>query len=239
MLIDPKLRADDLEARSIMDAALQLGEFCSPEEAGRRIEAMIPRRVSQGVYLAEQRGSYFFGEPAAAIAMGELREEVWLPVVDPERRPSLFVRHDGTRVPWEIRFQERTLNDQAAHHLLSGGVCDSPEQLISLYRWDEDPRRLCLLLTEVRRPEQPSWRWDNWGIYHGTQPRCAECLGGEAEIDRVYVFSIYQLGAATCQECFGQRRTYDTKRDPGNRFARCPGCTGRGCIATLIIEKAT
>lgn len=236
MLVDPKLRNNDPEARSIMRAALQITASMetigglSDEEAEKQIDAMVPRRLSQGVYLAGDRGGYFLDEPASEVAMGDLQDGVWWPVVAEKNRPDHFVRHDGTQIPWTRRCEESTpANDLGVRHLLTHGICDSIEQLLSLYRWDEDSRKLCLFVSEVSEPgAAPSdFRWHTSSIYYGTRPWPPS---SEPKIERVYIFKIYQIGVRTCRKCFGQRRTYDEARDPANRFAPCDECQGRGCI---------
>ena len=237
MLVDPKLRNSDPEARSIMRAALQItaamesDKGLSDEEAEKQIDAMVPRRLRQGVYLAGDRGGYFLDEPAAEVALGDLQDGVWWPVVAKEHRPPSFVRHDGTLIPWTRRHEEMTqANELAVRHLLTHGICDSIEQLLSLYRWEDDSRKLCLLATEIGEVgAAPSdSRWKTSSIYHGS--RLWPPPGSEPQIERVYIFKIYQIGVRCCRKCFGQRRTYDEARDPANRFAPCDECQGRGCI---------
>lgn len=236
MLVDPKLRNNDPEARSIMRAALQIAASMetdrglSDEEAEKQIDAMVPRRLSQGVYLAGDRGGYFLDEPAAEVAMGDLQDGVWWPVVAKENRPNSFVRHDGTPIPWTRRHEEMTQdNEIAVRHLLTHGICDSIEQLLSLYRWEEDSRKLCLLASEIGEGLTAPFdgRWQTSSIYHSSRHWPPS---SEPKIEQVYLFKIYQFGVRCCRKCFGQRRTYDEARDPGNRFAPCDECQGSGCI---------
>lgn len=77
------------------------------------------------------------------------------------------------------------------------GVCDNWEQVIAV--WPEiqsSPERFCLLLTAIRRDEQPAyggWRWHKWGEYIGVQNPTHEYLYDDKHIDSVFVFSIVEL----------------------------------------------
>lgn len=82
------------------------------------------------------------------------------------------------------------------------GVCDGPEQLLSLYDFEADPRQLVIFLVEMRKEDQPErdgWRWHKWGPYVGTQnPQC-EYLYDEPEIESAWTYSIYRvLGDKPC-----------------------------------------
>jgi hypothetical protein len=83
-----------------------------------------------------------------------------------------------------------------SRYLNSYGVCDSPEQLLSLYDFEKDPRKLCIAFTELLKEDQePSggWRWHKWGPYIGKQKPQYEYLFDEPIIERVYVYHIIEL----------------------------------------------
>lgn len=83
----------------------------------------------------------------------------------------------------------------------SFGVCDTPEQLLSMYDFDADPRRFFITFTEMRKDEQSDWggwRWHKWGEYLGTQDPQCEYLYDEPVIESVYVFHIYELLDEDC-----------------------------------------
>jgi hypothetical protein len=78
----------------------------------------------------------------------------------------------------------------------SYGVVDDYQQLLDIYDFDKDPRRLCITMVEIRRedePERDGWRYHKWGEYYGTQnPQC-EYIYDDKHIERVFTFSIYQV----------------------------------------------
>ena len=78
----------------------------------------------------------------------------------------------------------------------SFGVCDSVEQLIErIPALESSDREFVVTMNLVSRASQPregGWRWHKWGDYIGEkEPRC-EYLHDEPEIERVYVFHIYE-----------------------------------------------
>ena len=79
------------------------------------------------------------------------------------------------------------------------GVCDSLEQLKAKCSELSDPsRRFVVILTEVRKDEQPSdggWRWHKWGVYIGDHKIEHEYLADEVGIERVFCFHIYEKSA--------------------------------------------
>jgi hypothetical protein len=76
------------------------------------------------------------------------------------------------------------------------GVCDSLEQLkAKCPELIESPRRFVVVLTEIRKDEQPSsygWRWHKWGEYIGEHEIECEYLADEEGIDRVFCYHIYE-----------------------------------------------
>lgn len=78
----------------------------------------------------------------------------------------------------------------------SYGVCDDHQQVLYQCPELQDPgREFVLTLTEIRKDTQPSWggwRWHKWGPYIGTKnPQC-EYIHDEPEIERVFVYHIYE-----------------------------------------------
>jgi hypothetical protein len=75
------------------------------------------------------------------------------------------------------------------------GVCDSIEQVLTLFPELEAPgREFIVTLTEVRRDVQGStggWRWHKWGPYIGSHTPLFEYLYDES-IERVFVYHIYE-----------------------------------------------
>jgi serine/threonine protein kinase len=92
--------------------------------------------------------------------------------------------HDDNQIPGENR------------QLSAYGVCDSPEQLLSLYDFEADPRPFFIAMVKLSRGDQPrdgGWRWHKWGPYVGKQnPQC-EYLHDEPAIEEIYTFHIYEL----------------------------------------------
>jgi hypothetical protein len=77
------------------------------------------------------------------------------------------------------------------------GVCDSADQILSLYpELTESDRCFTVTLCEVRREAQSEsggWRWHKWGRYIGTFEPQHEYLDDEVGIDRVFCYHIYEL----------------------------------------------
>lgn len=76
------------------------------------------------------------------------------------------------------------------------GVCDNHEQLLRQFLEKNDPdRQFVITLTEIKRENQPpidGWRWRKWGNYIGDHKIQHEYLYDEKEIDKVYVYAIYE-----------------------------------------------
>ncbi|MNC81295.1 hypothetical protein D3C75_1343800 [compost metagenome] len=68
---------------------------------------------------------------------------------------------------------------------------------MSTYKGLYDPeRKFVVSLAEIRKDEQPEqwgWRWEKWGEYIGTQNSQADYLYDEPEIERVFVYHIYEI----------------------------------------------
>lgn len=76
------------------------------------------------------------------------------------------------------------------------GVVDSVEQLLSLYDFDADPRKLVISMVSIKREDCSSsggWRWHKWGTYYGTQKPASEYLYHDTHIDEVFTFHVYEL----------------------------------------------
>jgi hypothetical protein len=83
-------------------------------------------------------------------------------------------------------------------YLQSYGVIDHPGQFREYFGQvlEDDPRDFFVALTEIRKDEEEAedgWRWHKWGPYYGTQKPQCEYIYDEPEIERVYLFQIYEL----------------------------------------------
>lgn len=77
------------------------------------------------------------------------------------------------------------------------GVCDNLEQILQTIPeiTEDQNRQFIITLTPVLKKLQSDgggWRWHKWGEYIGTQKPTAEYLYDEPEIEKVYVFHIYE-----------------------------------------------
>jgi len=76
------------------------------------------------------------------------------------------------------------------------GVCDNIEQILKRYPELEDPNREFTITVHrlEKKDQEPrmGWRWYKWGPYIGTQDPQCEYLYDEPEIEKVYVFHIYE-----------------------------------------------
>jgi hypothetical protein len=87
-------------------------------------------------------------------------------------------------------------DDESERLLNSYGVCDGPDQLLSLYDFEADPRQLFITMVHLTRGSQPrdgGWRWHKWGPYVGNKKPQCEYLHDEPEIEEVYTYHIYEV----------------------------------------------
>lgn len=76
------------------------------------------------------------------------------------------------------------------------GVVDSVDQLLSLYDFDADPRKLVISMVSIKRENcSPTggWRYHKWGTYYGTQNPQHEYLYHDTHIDEVFTFHVYEI----------------------------------------------
>lgn len=77
------------------------------------------------------------------------------------------------------------------------GVCDSPEQLLTLLpevvKNGERKFVISLVRLDKKDEESEGWRWHKWGAYIGTQKPQCEYLYDEPEIETIYTFHIYEV----------------------------------------------
>lgn len=77
------------------------------------------------------------------------------------------------------------------------GVCDSPEQLLEKFPLIvTSDKQIIVTVEEVRKDEQPDeggWRWHKWGPYVGEFEPQSEYLADEPNIDRVFIFKLYEI----------------------------------------------
>ncbi len=78
------------------------------------------------------------------------------------------------------------------------GVCDNHEQILNHYPELQGctDRNFVVLMTPIIKAEEPDkegWRWHKWGVYIGDyEPQC-EYIHDEPEIEKVYVYHIYEV----------------------------------------------
>ena len=77
------------------------------------------------------------------------------------------------------------------------GVCDHYTQILEQFpQLLTSPRRFVVSVTPLEKSQQSprgGWRWHKWGPYIGTQTPTTEYLYDEPEIEKVYVFHVYEL----------------------------------------------
>ena len=84
------------------------------------------------------------------------------------------------------------------YNLESFGVCDSPSQMMDMYReaLEVEGRNFVVSFTKVEKKEQSpkdGWRWHKWGTYIGKREITTEYLYDEPEIDEVWVFNVFEV----------------------------------------------
>jgi hypothetical protein len=82
------------------------------------------------------------------------------------------------------------------NYMDSLGVVDSVEQLLSLYDFDADPRKLVISMVSIKRENCSSeggWRYHKWGTYYGTQKPQHEYLYHDKHIDEVFTFHVHEI----------------------------------------------
>jgi len=78
------------------------------------------------------------------------------------------------------------------------GVCDNHRQILAHYPELQGctDRNFVVFMTPIIKAEEPEkegWRWHKWGSYIGEyEPRC-EYIHDEPEIEKVYVYHIYEV----------------------------------------------
>lgn len=154
--------------------------------------AQVLRMINGGVRTKRlQRGVYLCGH-------WNFDREVAEPLVQFWKRnepPFMLELPQTLHKKWPVRPHDNSW--EQVDSLSEYGVCDSPEQLLSLYDFDADPRKLVISMVEVRREHQPpegGWRWHKWGSYIGEQNPEHEYLYYDKHIDRVFTFHIYEIG---------------------------------------------
>ena len=81
------------------------------------------------------------------------------------------------------------------------GVCDSPQQLITLLPAlvTTGPGRYAISVVRLDRDDQEpkgGWRWHKWGAYVGSQSPQCEYLADEPLVETVWTYHVYSLGPA-------------------------------------------
>lgn len=76
------------------------------------------------------------------------------------------------------------------------GVCDDYNQILEQCpELNDVNREFTITITPVLKSEQSSsggWRWHKWGPYIGNQIPTCEYLFDESNIDKIYVYHIYE-----------------------------------------------
>lgn len=77
------------------------------------------------------------------------------------------------------------------------GVCDSPDQFMSLFGPTlADPQRQFFVsfvqLLKANEPTDGGWRWHKWGPYIGTQKTACEYLADESVIEEIWTYHVYE-----------------------------------------------
>lgn len=172
-----------------------------------------PVRLSKGVYLAgnwnlhsvvrekiiEQYPKFSRGDiewmtrlltrnPDDSYLQGSFEATMRCPEVDLHRYENWVQNDDYDIDDNQVPGQRRQLS--------AYGVCDSPEQLLSLYDFEADTRSFFISFVEIRKDNQPSdggWRWHKWGPYVGKQKPMCEYIYDEPDIKNVFTYHIYEL----------------------------------------------
>ena len=145
--------------------------------------------------ISEMNGGYFVERVQKGVYIGGFNFNHLI------NEKIIDYRSDGE---WPIRFRDTLLYREPmpatlgewAKELNEYGVCDSPEQLLSYYDFEADPRRLVISFARLEKANEPpegGWRWHKWGPYIGTQDPQCEHLADEPEIEVVYTYHVYQL----------------------------------------------
>lgn len=77
----------------------------------------------------------------------------------------------------------------------SYGVCDDYNQILNKFPVIQNSEReFVIFVTPILKAEQEEWgwRWHKWGEYIGTQNPTMEYLADEPNIDKVYVFAVFE-----------------------------------------------
>ena len=78
----------------------------------------------------------------------------------------------------------------------SYGVCDDYQQILDQCpELQDENRKFVITLTAIIKALQPSdggWRWHRWGPYIGKHNPQNEYIYDEPDIDKVYVYHIYE-----------------------------------------------
>lgn len=137
---------------------------------------ILPRRISQGLYLSNHWNSVdFMDQEVKLVDWWKRWSDEWQKCHDnPGRRFDHSV---------EPQYQEY-------------GVCDTPDQVVKKFKLDSLPQKVFVTFVKITKADQPKsggWRWHKWGSYIGKKrPKC-EYIADEPNITEVYTFHIYEL----------------------------------------------
>jgi len=116
------------------------------------------------------------------------------------------------------------------------GVCDNTQQIFDKCPEikESSDRQFVITVTLIEKKTQPpegGWRWHKWGPYIGDHTPEYEYLYEEDDIDKVYVYHIYEKEIKEfkpciyyCKECYWYRILLSPVGFPN----RCPKCDKHG-----------
>jgi hypothetical protein len=100
-------------------------------------------------------------------------------------------KDEKNSIDWEY-YNESGVEPKATY-----GVCDNYKQVLKYYpELNNTNKKFVISLYEINKENQPSeggWRWHKWGNYIGKQKPCCEYIYDEPIIEKVYVYSIYEI----------------------------------------------
>lgn len=77
------------------------------------------------------------------------------------------------------------------------GVCDTIDQILEYYDFENDSRKFAIFLTAIYKEDQPEeygFRFSKWGPYIGTKELIgADYIYDEPNVDMVYVWEVLEI----------------------------------------------
>lgn len=105
-------------------------------------------------------------------------------------------RHDGY-----ICNADKFITEKCNNKIINWGpfgVCDNYKQILQHHKdlLNNTNKNYVIILSTIERKNQDptgGWRWHKWGPYIGTQNPKHEYLYDDTHIDKVYVYTIYEI----------------------------------------------